>query len=197
MSNQEPSGAFVLEWGKARAYDACQTIPLWWQEVRVDEPEDIAKAVNLAGAAKHVPPTGLYAFEGSHDGSPGRQILYIGQCGAKSADGTPGQALATRLEQSFRKLSYRSKADGKPYFFSDIWDLKVRFAHLDAGHILSVEALLILAHAPSFNSQRTRGELPSDHDYLILNGGRKGMLLQSVASLYYRTDCWPGPPQME
>lgn len=193
MSADTSDDELELTWAKAVDYPDCRVVTLWWQEVKLTEPEDIGKAIALANAVTDIPRTGLYAFEGFRDGAPGREILYIGQCGANGGveDGTSKQPLGDRLAQSFRKLSY---GKGPTYFFSDVWDITVRFAHLDPAHIRGIEAVLVHAHAPPFNAQHVRGVVLQNDNYLVLNAGRKGTLLPVAASLYYRTDCWLDPP---
>lgn len=193
MDEQPASRKLEVQWGADIPYEDCHVVALWWQSVKINEPADIKKAAKLANAAQTGPTTGLYAFEGRRDGMAAPGILYIGQSGADDEDGDPGQPLGARLTQSFAKLSY--KARGRSYLFSDVWDVTVRFAHLARQHVRLIESLLVHAHAPPFNAQHVRRALNPAQDYLVLNAGDKGGLLPMAASIYYRADCWPAPPQ--
>lgn len=128
---------------------------------------------------------GVYAFDGCQDGRPFGGVLYVGTAGGKGN----GRKLRKRVRESSRKFIWG--APGERGFYSDVWNLTLRWAPVDPSLVLLVEALLIRAHAPSFNAQQVRSKAPDDAlDLVIMNGGEKGPLLPTVCGHYYDPEVW-------
>jgi hypothetical protein len=174
----------------------CRRVALWWRSATIhDDPsgEELQRVE---------PGPGVYAIEGFHDGGMGPGILYIGSSGVRSANRT----LLERLGESMNRVWW--KENNRYHLFSDVWNVRVRWATIkpEAGEdqktatdanllIDQVEKLLIVAHAPPFNSQGVRtatfDELGS---LMVLNGGQKGPLLPVIYGSYYCPDEWPASP---
>jgi hypothetical protein len=129
---------------------------------------------------------GLYSFQGSHDAKPLFGVLYIGQ--AENLRERVRTILCERFYWQDRK---------EMGLYSDIWQPELRFARLARELLTEVEALLIAAHAPSFNNLHVRTtrkwyerKFP---DLVVLNGGAKGALLPATCGLYYVSEQWPTP----
>jgi len=138
-------------------------------------PDDDAEALGLTGI--EVPrASGVYALTGRHDTHHSDSVLYIGQ----------GDDIASRMPSSVRDHVCEMNKRTVAGFYSDVWDLTLRWAELSVGLLASVERLLLMSHSPAFNSQLVRRDGPRDDelDLLIFNAGRKGPLLPIVAGWY-------------
>ena len=177
---------------KERKFDV---VPLFWRAHRLDTVSDHREIVASLPREK----SGVYVFEGRHDGSAGRSLLYIGRSGKKSSppdEFDPGGSLKTRVPTSMKRISWQKRAEF--YLYSDVWDVVVRVAECGGSVVERVESALIVAHAPALNAQGVRKDLAEeDGNLLVLNAGAKGLLLPAVAGAYYSGDHWPDeyPPK--
>lgn len=162
-------------------------IALDWNRAQLDRHKTIKDVFQEDSGPQAMP--GVYAIEGRHDASRDPHILYIGSCGANEH---AGQSLRERTRQSLEHVLRSTHFDSEPSEWSDTWDLCLRWATVEREWVESVEKLLIRAHLPQLNSRDIRDRsLPTSHDMVVLNGGRKGPLLPVVASYYFwNKDGW-------
>lgn len=131
---------------------------------------------------------GLYAFDGRHDAHANGCILYLGESGHRDDS---ARTIGQRAFESFKRFAWDTN---KASLFSDVWDVTLRWASIDASEDVRVaEQVLIAAHAPPFNNHHVRQGLPPDHhDFIVLNAGQKGRLLPVVVGAHYCAECWSG-----
>lgn len=178
-------------------------IALWWYSVPFDGEANVAGAIRDAAAMRVLGLSGVYAFEGRHDSRPEGGLLYIGRVGVRrddsDADGFDSDRyLGQRIRESAARFAWEARRPSespneqqRSGLYGDVWDVTVRFAAVDASLVADVEALLIKAHAPSFNAQHVRGPLKDDVlDLVVMNGGAKGRILPIVAGAYYDRRLW-------
>ena len=126
--------------------------------------------------------SGLYAFEGKHDGHRNGTILYIGMT-SKQGGERPAQSAIARF--------FRDDASGVMY--GSYWDITLRWAAMDPLDMFpddhnregltaklaeDLESLLIVSMKPPLNTQKVSNWLPSTAWDLVLgNAGEKGLLL--------------------
>lgn len=103
---------------------------------------------------------------GRHDSNPVGGVLYVGQA----------DDLSVRMSVSIHECLSETHANGQKMMCSDVWDLTVRWARLSGNLLDEVERLLIMSHAPPFNSQGVRrGESKANEfDLVVMNAGRRG-----------------------
>ncbi len=122
----------------------------------------------------------LYAFYGSHHLYGRDVLLYIG----KSADAEnriKRHGCWIKKEYDAIRVRLASVVDFNGWAeFETKFD---RFPKAKASLVADVEALLICAHQPAYNTM-CKGDLP-DTGLRILNTGKLGHLLPEVSSLYY------------
>jgi len=116
---------------------------------------------------------GIYQIYGGHPVYGSRSLLYIGQ-----AD---GQSFGTRIPQHKRFLNnrdadqlqaYVGRLSGSEKPSDEIWHQQIQLA----------ERLLIFAHSPTLNTQKSLGTLGNDlRDVHILNWGHHADLLPEVS----------------
>lgn len=195
--------------GSLHPLAATQSISLWWYSLPVPESAQLAATMDeLASgpAAVALGKAGVYVFEGCHDTRPNGGVLYIGQVGSKEEGASRGagkaevrsRTIRQRAAESFRRFAWVSKAgerqdpDPEIGLYADVWNLKMRWAEVASDCVEDVEALLIRAHAPSFNAQNVRSPLTAGRvmDLLVMNAGVKGMLLPVVAGKYFDRVFW-------
>lgn len=166
---------------------------LWWYSLPLRKLTDLSADLVDAHADEAFGGPGVYAFEGRHDSRPEGGLLYIGRVGSAGYDVDsvdPQRTLRERVSESSARFLWKDGTGSG--LFADVWDVTIRFASTDPKSIVTVESLLIRAHAPSFNAQQVRGPL-CDHraaNSVIMNGGEKGRLLPAVAGAYFDKDLW-------
>lgn len=131
---------------------------------------------------------GVYAIEGHHDAYPGRSVLYVGQAG----EGDVNSSLRDRVPTSMQARFLWREKKGPLRLYSNVWGLTVRWAKVRAEIVRDIEAVLIAAHVPAFNSQLV-GKAVSEAraDLLVLNGGAKGHLVPVAFGGYFRSEFFP------
>jgi hypothetical protein len=178
-SKEEEMAVFEeLPYGKVARRD-CRLVTLCWDSERIDEDPQRASLDRVACSA------GVYAIEGAHDASPSSSILYIGRTG----HGDSKNVLSGRLKDSLKRVWWEN--DEKALrLYSDIWDVKVRWAPIeDTSIVAAVEHILITAHSPAFNSNSVRVGVPPEwSDILVINGGKKGRLLPVAFGGYFNSE---------
>lgn len=148
-------------------------ITLWWDARAIPDQHD-AISTTLISDLPDV--SGIYAVTGRHDAQGGESVLYIGQA----------TSLVGRIGTSMRETLTELHANDQRTFFSDIWNLTIRWARLDPNLLDSTERILIMSHSPPFNSQlvRRQGTRADEHDIVVMNAGRKGPLAPVAAGAY-------------
>jgi hypothetical protein len=162
---------------------------LHWRALQLATKSDAEIAEWIAQAAE----PGVYAFEAWIDSQGTRSIIYIG-----SSKRTVKERLGD-VRSSLGLIGLFLKDHFEPW--SDVSDVTIRWATLDVNYIEDVESALIAAHSPAFNSKHARpGQLkPSVERLIIMNAGKKGRLLPTVAGAYYTSNAtlWAAPPLSE
>jgi hypothetical protein len=181
---------------------ATRAICLWWNSVEIPERKDlrtVLQDIKNSGRddGRALGEPGVYAFEGSHDSRPHGGILYIGQVGAdcETNGAKPSRTIEVRAGESFSRFAWTEKAkrgaEPDAGLFADVWNLRLRWASVATDCIAGVERLLIVGHAPSFNSKHVRSTLSEEAGNLVvMNAGAKGMLLPVLAGKYFDASFW-------
>ena len=90
-----------------------------------------------------------------------------------------------------QRFLWREK-NGPLRLYSNVWGLTLRWAKVRAELVRDVEAVLIAAHAPAFNSQLIgKAVKEARADLLVLNGGVKGHLTPVAFGGYFRSEFFP------
>ena len=134
-------------------------------------------AVNDYQAEEHV----LYALYGSHHLYGRDVLLYIGRTSGGITNRLRGHEKWVADEYDAIKVRFASVG-----LFNDWkdWENGDRYPKASSSIVAGVEALLIHAHQPAYNSQNT-ASLNQANGFRVINTGRIGHLLPEVSYLYY------------
>ena len=124
----------------------------------------------------------LYSIEGTHPVYGRDVLLYIGM-----TDGGIGNRLSDHekwVEDEYDRVRVRVASVGK--FIN--WGKWYQYPHYpkeDASIVSRVEALLIFAHQPAYNTMG-KGSLGKKEGIRVFNTGMCGLLLPELSYLYHR-----------
>jgi hypothetical protein len=176
-----------------------EAVCLWWYSLSLPDSGIMNLDTVNGNAANGLNGPGVYVFEGSHDSRPEGGIIYIGQVGrGEGPHPTHERDLRTRASESWKRFTWSTKTgkgrSNEMGLYADVWRLTLRWAYVATDVIDDVEALLLRAHAPSFNAQEVRSELRSCRatELVVMNAGAKGRLLPVVAGKYFDEAFWNG-----
>jgi len=128
----------------------------------------------------------LYALYGTHHLYGQKQLLYLGRTEVDLGSRLAGHAKWVQGEYDpmlvrIASISRYSNVEG----WWDAWDPKKRYEKADRALVERVEALLIYAHQPAYNSS-LKSECNSALGMLrIFNTGQCGSLLPEISHAYF------------
>ena len=123
----------------------------------------------------------LYAIYGSHHLYGRNVLLYIGK--TSSGIGKRLRGHEAWVNDEYDTVTVHLASLGRFHNWND-WVEGERYPKARDSTVKAVEALLIYAHQPAYNSQNTTS-LSLAKGFRVLNTGRLGHLLPEVSYLYY------------
>ncbi len=129
----------------------------------------------------HEPGHVLYALHGSHHLYGRDVLLYIGRSDAGVGDRLQDHEQWVADEYDLMTVRLASIGDFTSWSDSALGE---RYAQAEPGLVAGVEALLIHAHQPAYNTMN-KASLERARDLRIMNTGRLGHLLPEVSYLYH------------